>query len=422
MVGLFKDPTNDLIWVITLLSITGVILRPFRWPEAIWAVSGAALLVVTGLLSPMTALTAISRGFDVYLFLAGMMLLSELARKNGLFVWLAAYTTRCAAGSASRLFTLIYIVGVVVTIFLSNDATAIVLTPAVAAAARRAKVTSPLPYLLICAFVANAASFVLPISNPANLVIYSAHMPPLFDWLMHFGLASAVAIITTYIILRWTQASDLHQSITTNIQIPQWSTGTRIAACGIIGAGLVLVGCSALGLQLGLPTFIVSVIATSSTLVVERQSPWQTLRDIAWGVLPLVAGLFVLVAALNQTGAISWLAARMNQLAAYPTGGPLALGTMLALICNVMNNLPAGLLAGRAAQIGTLPDALHGAILIGTDLGPNLSITGSLATILWLHALRREGLTVSAWAFIKVGIRATPPALLLALGITTLFR
>ena len=79
-----------------------------------------------------------------------------------------------------------------------------VLTPAVYAATRAAKV-EPLPYLFICAFIANAASFVLPISNPANLVVFGKQMPPLADWLRIFALPSVVAIVATYLALRLTQ-------------------------------------------------------------------------------------------------------------------------------------------------------------------------------------------------------------------------
>jgi arsenical pump membrane protein len=159
-------------WIISFLAIAGVIIRPFKLSEAIWAVSGAIVLVVFGLISFSDGLTGISKGTDVYLFLTGMMLLAETAREEKLFDWLAAHATKMAKGSATKMFLLIYLVGIVVTTFLSNDATAVVLTPAVAAAVKAAKVQKPLPYLLICAFIANAASFVLPISNPANLVIY----------------------------------------------------------------------------------------------------------------------------------------------------------------------------------------------------------------------------------------------------------
>src|SRR5206468_4041281 len=159
------------VWLIAAGIISGILLRPRQWPEAVWACLGALLLMVLRLVSVPDALRAVAKGTDVYLFLTGMMLLSELARREGVFDWLASLAVRAARASRARLFTLIYLVGIVVTVFLSNDATAVVLTPAVYAAVRRAQ-AKPLSYLFICAFIANAASFVLPISNPANLVVY----------------------------------------------------------------------------------------------------------------------------------------------------------------------------------------------------------------------------------------------------------
>ncbi|HLZ99824.1 MAG TPA: SLC13 family permease, partial [Steroidobacteraceae bacterium] len=196
-------------WGIAALAAAGVILRPMRIPEAVWAVAGACALVALGLLPVDAAAAGIGKGVDVYLFLTGMMLLAELARQEGLFDWLAAEAANLARGSASRLFGLVYGVGILVTVFLSNDATAVVLTPAVSAVARAAKVERPLPYLYICAFIANAASFALPISNPANLVIYGSRMPPLLEWLPRFALPSVLSIGVTYAVLRWTQREAL---------------------------------------------------------------------------------------------------------------------------------------------------------------------------------------------------------------------
>lgn len=137
--------THILTWLIAAVATAGVILRPFHWPEFIWAVAGAVLLVAIGLLAPADALAGIGKGTDVYLFLIGMMLLAEVARQEHLFDWLAAVATRRAKGSATKLFLLVYAVGTVVTVFLSNDATAVVLTPAVAAAVKTAKPTSRCP-------------------------------------------------------------------------------------------------------------------------------------------------------------------------------------------------------------------------------------------------------------------------------------
>src|SRR5580692_8836531 len=203
---------NAATWAIAALATFGVIARPWHLPEYIWAIAGAPLLVLLNLLPWPDALTAAGKGTDVYFFLAGMMLLAEVARKEGLFDWLAAQAVRSSKGSAKRLFLIVYVVGIVVTVLLSNDATAVVLTPAVYAATRAAKV-EPLPYLFICAFIANAASFVLPISNPANLVVFGAQMPPLAEWLRHFALPSVAAIVVTYAVLRWTQRGALDKQV-----------------------------------------------------------------------------------------------------------------------------------------------------------------------------------------------------------------
>jgi arsenical pump membrane protein len=404
-------------WGITALATGGVILRPWRLPEAVWAVAGAAVLVLAGLLPIADAWRGVAKGTDVYLFLIGMMLLAEVARREGLFDWIAACAANHARGSATRLFTLTYLVGTVVTVFMSNDATAVVLTPAVAAVARAAKAKDPVPYLLVCAFIANAASFVLPISNPANLVIYGSHMPSLLQWLPRYALPSLASIGATYAVLRLTQRTALRQSIAEAVEIPALSGGGRVAACGIVLTAIVLMAASALDWQLGSPTCVAGLVTAVLVLLMRRSAPWAMLRDISWGVLPLVAGLFVLVEALDRTGVIRMIADVLRAVGQHSVPEAVwGTGAMLAFVCNIVNNLPAGLIAGTAVQAAQSPPLVTGAVLIGIDLGPNLSVTGSLATILWLAVLRREELQVGAVTFLKLGLLVMPPALLLALA------
>jgi arsenical pump membrane protein len=405
------------IWGIAAVAAAGVILRPFAWPEFIWAVTGALLLLILGLLSPADALAGVAKGTDVYLFLVGMMLLAELARQEGLFDWIAAQAATHAKGSATRLFSLVFAVGTIVTVFLSNDATAVVLTPAVAAVVRTAKVQQPLPYLLICAFIANAASFVLPISNPANLVIYGSHMPPLLRWLPSYALPSVLSIVSTYLVLRWTQRAHLQDRVASEIELPALTMCGKLAAFGIAATAVVLLASSAFDIPLGLPTFLAGVATAILVLSRSEAGPMAMMKAISWGVLPLVAGLFVLVEALENTGVTSDLAALLGNLARRSaTEAAWLSGMVLAVGCNLANNLPAGLVAGRVVEIAKVPEHVRAAVLIGVDLGPNLSVTGSLATILWLTALRREGLRVTAWGFLKLGVLVMPPALVLAIA------
>lgn len=402
---------------ISALAIAGMLWRPWRLPEAVWAVAGAVVLVAAGLLSPAEAWRGVAKGTDVYLFLAGMMLLAEAARREGLFDWLASLAANQARGSATRLFALIYLVGILVTAFLSNDATAVVLTPAVASVARTAKAEKPLPYLLVCAFIANAASLVLPISNPANLVVYASRMPPLLAWLRQFALPSLVAIAVTYGVLRWTQRGALRQAIAARVEVPALSPGGRFAALGIALTAVVLMAASAGGWRLGLPTCLAGITTAAAILARGRFTPWTMVRDISWGVLPLVAGLFVLVEALDQSGATLLLTGALRAMARWSErDAALAGGVAVALVANIVNNLPAGLIAGAAIHAAQTPKLVTGATLLGVDLGPNLSVTGSLATILWLAALRREGLHVGAFTFLRLGLLVMPPALILALA------
>ncbi|MBX6361590.1 MAG: arsenic transporter [Acidobacterium ailaaui] len=404
-----------LVWGICLASIVLMLLRPKRIAEYVWVCGGALLLVVTGLLPWRNAIQAVYEGLDVYLFLTGMMLLAEMARYEGVFDWVAGIAVQHADRSAKRLFLLMYLAGTVVTVLLSNDATAVVLTPAVLAAVRRARV-EPRPYLLSCAFIANAASFVLPISNPANLVVFGKKLPALLPWLRMFLLPSIVSILVTYCILRIIEKKDLQEQVAPLTQRMELSGGGRMTLACICIAGLALLMASGFGRPLGAPTCAVGGLALGLLALRDRKAPATIVKSVSWSVLLLVAGLFTIVEALNQAGMLSMTQRGLNWLMQLPDGwGKLVAGSSVALLSNIMNNLPVGLASGTALQQLRSPGMLIHAALIGIDLGPNLSVTGSLATILWLIALRREKVEITPGQFLKAGALLMPVSLLLSL-------
>jgi arsenical pump membrane protein len=140
--------------------------------------------------------------------------------------------------------------------------------------------------------VANAASFVLPISNAADLVIYSAHMPVLMDWLGQFGLPSVAAIVATYLVLRLSQRWALRQELAGVVAVPPVSAAALVAAAGIGVAAVGLMLASWRGEPLGLTCAAVALVTLATVVVVYgRASPLPVPRHISWGVLPLVAGL-----------------------------------------------------------------------------------------------------------------------------------
>lgn len=405
-------------------SIALMLTRPRGIPEVWWISGGALLLIVLRLVPLELAGQAIAKGSDVYLFLIGMMLLSELAREQGVFEWVASVAVRGADGSCSRLFLLVYSVGTLVTIFMSNDATAVVLTPAILTAVRKAKV-SPLPYLFVCALIANAASFVLPISNPANLVVFHTGMPPLGTWLADFGVPSVLSILVTFLVMRLLFRGELCKRIECEVQDSKLSGNGKLVLAGLALMIAVLLTASAMKKDLGLPTCLAALVITAVVSINARSNPISLAREISWATLLLVAGLFVMVDAVESQGALNltqqWLAwvSSLGQ-----NMGAMVVGFAVGIANNIVNNLPLGLIAGGTIQAAHTKGLMANVVLIGVDLGPNLSVTGSLATILWLLALRKdsgvgagpEKLDVSFWKFLKIGAIAMPVALFAALG------
>jgi arsenical pump membrane protein len=187
----------------------------------------------------------------------------------------------------------------------------------------------------------------------------------------------------------------------------------------------VLLTASALKKDLGLPTCLAALVITAVISIKSRSNPIKLAREISWATLLLVAGLFVMVDAVESQGALpltqQWLAwaSSLGQ-----STGAMVVGFAVGIANNIVNNLPMGLIAGGTIQAAHTKGLMANVVLIGVDLGPNLSVTGSLATILWLLALRKdsaegtggEKLDVSFWKFLKVGAIAMPVALFAALG------
>jgi arsenical pump membrane protein len=322
---------------------------------------------------------------------------------------------------------LLYGVGTLVTIFMSNDATAVVLTPAILTAVRKARV-SPLPYLFVCALIANAASFVLPISNPANLVVFHTGMPPLGTWLADFGVPSLLSIIVTFLVMRMLFRHELCKSIECEAADAKLSGNGKLVLAGLSLMIAVLLTASAMKKDLGLPTCLAALVITAVVSIKSKGNPIKLAREISWATLLLVAGLFIMVDAVESQGALKLT----QQWLAWASGlgqnlGAMVVGFAVGVANNIVNNLPLGLIAGGTIQAAHTKGLMANAVLIGVDLGPNLSVTGSLATILWLLALRKdssdgEKLDVSFWKFLKIGAVAMPVALFAALWGAILMR
>ena len=346
----------------------------------------------------------------MYLFLVGMMALAAYAQSAGVFDWIAAQAVRVAGASRIRLFALIYVAGVGTTALLSNDATIVALTPAAIDALRRYD-AAPLPYVVACALVANAASFVLPISNPSNLLVFAGRMPTLGTWFATFALPSAAALTVTFGLAWWLFRNEL-RGAAAHVDVTEARAPAALPVLLLLASAGVVIAVSALAGPLGAATFACGAIVTLVAAARDRATALTIARAISWNVVALTAALFAIVTALDEAGgfaltrsALEWCA---HLVAPWP---PLATGFLVAIASNAINNLPVGLNLGE-----TLP-AMHATVqtaaaaLIGANLGPNATVNGSLATLLWLGIVRRAGIAVPPFAFARIGLLATVPAL-----------
>jgi arsenical pump membrane protein len=344
-----------------------------------------------------------------------MMALAEFAQRDGLFAWIAARAVRAAGGSRLGLLTLVYAAGVATTALFSNDATIVVLTPAVLRAVAHVD-APPFPYLAACAVVANAASFVLPISNPANLLVFAGRMPPLDRWLVDLGPAALAAVAVTFGVLAWRFAPALRGGAAP-AQPPTAPPPSRAGVAVLLVAAAVVLAVSLREGPLGAAALGCGAAAWLFALVRRPADGLAIARGISWSIVPFTAALFVLVWALEAVGGLRLTAAALAWCVHLGPAANLAAGALAALTANFINNLPLALIAGATAANPGPGRELADALAVGVNLGPNAAVSGSLATILWMGILRRHGVAVEARDFLRIGLWVTPPALLAALAL-----
>jgi arsenical pump membrane protein len=408
--------------IIGSLTLVGIMVRPFRWNEAQIAMGGAAVLLVLGLIRPGDAALTLIRDWNTFLFFLGMMALSALAETAGLFDWLAVQAARLAGASAARLFLNVFILGTLITMIFSNDATALILTPVVYVLVTKLRLPV-LPYLFACTFIADTASFLLPISNPINVIVMSRFPLPLSTFLRMLLLPGLVVIAINLGVFYLLYRRQLKGSF--NIKhMPTLSQAVKhgpyfrytLWVLALVAPSYVLA--SAFQFPLSLVALAGAVLLLTGALCWKRTTLLETCKGISWSIFGFIAGMFVVVRAIEDTGLTVKLGSLLLHLSGGTSFGAVLAGTVgSALGTNLINNVPMAVVMNSAlgsVQHATpaLRNGFVAATMLGCDLGPNLTTVGSLATILWLLILRQRKLEVSGLDYFKVGILVTPLMLL----------
>ncbi|GAA1481203.1 ArsB/NhaD family transporter [Gordonia sinesedis] len=411
--------------VVILLVVIGVTVALHRVPPAVVAVPAALLLIATGLAGIRLAMDEITFMAPTIGFLAAMLVIADVCARRGVFDWIGAVLARLSGGSPTALLRLVFVAAAVTTAVLSIDTTIVLLTPVAVATALRLR-DPPEPAGYASVHLANSASTLLPVSNLTNLLAFGATG---LGFLQFAGVMAApwlAAIAVEYIVFRWFFAGRLAartgpagRSAATTVRIPDRARADAATPAAprstLVMLGLLLVG-FVVAEPLRIPLAVVAAAgAVGMGMPLLIRAPAATLRRAVraadLGFLAFVAALGVIVLPVREGLIGEWI----GDLVPADDGfvALLAIAVLAALVANVLNNLPATLLL---VPLVAHQPALVLAVLLGVNIGPNLTYFGSLANLLWRDAMRRAGVRPSAREFVALGLCTVPPTLIAAVA------
>jgi arsenical pump membrane protein len=382
--------------------LTAAVARP-RWaPEWVVAAGSAAFLVVVGAISLTGARSSLQALGPTVGFLAALLVLADGCRRAGVFEALGVWMADGSQGRPRRLLVMVFLAAAATTAVLSLDATIVLLTPIVFTTAARLP-TNPRPHVYACSHLANTASLLLPISNLTNLLAFKATGLSFTRFGALMVVPWLIALAVEWLVLSRSFAGDLERR-------PARAAGRQevhvpVFALAVVGLTLAGFGVSsAVGLA---PVWVAAAGALALSLR-ERPSARELVGAAEPTFLVFVLGLGVVVSAAGEHG----LSSVIESLIPHGAGllALLAVAFVSAAVANLLNNLPATLIILPVAAMSGPGTVL--AMLLGVNIGPNLTYVGSLATLLWRRIVHAHDHDTDIAEFTRLGALSVPAALL----------
>lgn len=358
---------------------------------------GASVLIVAGVVTPAEAWQLIDG--DVILLLLALMILNAYLRDTGFFELLTQAAVNRLRRSDALLAALCLGSGVLSAFFL-NDTVALMLTPLVL---RLSTVLGrkPVPYLIALAVSANVGSAATITGNPQNLIIgvasgigYLAFMKALAPVAL-VGLVMVIGIILlSYPGEFWGKRARL-EAVTFETTLPK---RRELNIVGFVVLGMLT------AFLLGVPVTLAALAAAALLLLVGGLAPECVLSQVDWNLLILFGGLFIVVGSLEVTGLSQQLFVATAPLLKGSLG---SLSALTLVLSNLLSNVPAVLLLEPVLAKLPDPNSAFLTVAMASTLAGNLTLVGSVANLIVAEGAQREGVTLSFWGYLKLGVPIT---------------
>lgn len=406
-----QDTSLALILSATVLALY---LRPFGASDWQVALAGAVLAWAVGPLGFRDGIESVVDSANIIAFFFGLMLIAAGAEAGGLYARAASLLRR--APTAPGRVALVLMLAFAITAVLSNDATPLVLTPAVLVAASGDSRLTRRP-AFAATFMADGASLLLPVSNPVNLLFFERFDISFGRYLATISVAAAAgaAAMAAVTLLQRRRSSAAGQpTVTPSEPAPPRSGAAALAVVCALAIAYVVAGAR------GVPLGAVTLCGGAALLAAARFDGPVDLRryrkHVAPGVLAFVASLLLLVRSIERAGLLVGVGDALNRLEEQPTTVTVFGAALIAaVLANLLNNWPSALLL--AAAIAARPgdhEALVAGALIGSTIGANFTVVGSLSTVFWLSLNRQAGHEVSPAQYARAALVPTAAGLLCA--------
>lgn len=414
--------------IIFVLALILIIVQPKGLSIGWTASIGAILSLIFGIVSLQDVGTVTSIVWNATLTFVALIIISLVLDELGFFEWAALHMAKIANGSGLKLFFLIIVLGALVSALFANDGAVLIITPIVLAMIRSLEITDRLvvlPFVMASGFIADTASLPFVISNLTNIIVADFFGIGFIEYFVVMIIPNLFSIAASMLVLYLYYRKAIPKQFNTELIRPPMSAIKNKKMFKIVWyiIGALIIG-YILSEVYSIPLSFITSFGAILLIILGTYFKVTEIRTIykhsPWSVIFFSVGMYVIVYGLKNAGLTSVITFIVQSFADQGLFiATVGTGFLAAFLSSIMNNLPTVMInsiaIGEVASSTIIEKVIVYANVVGTNLGPKITPIGSLATLLWLHVLRKDGISISWGYYFKVGFILTVPTIFITL-------